>query len=205
MKTRFIFSLISVSLILAACHSKKELTASTTEVCDIEANGSSLTATGERLQWMSNLALEIDSFEMFIPADHFAVNGKMAHDTVVMLQQMTTGVFTHGSATADAVGMPAGTFAAAQPRSGSVVLRARHASIGKSDKVERNSASFAQQADSMVAHRTMDNQQHTISDNVQVAKPPDLTWVPWALVGGLIIIIVFILWRMEKEEENNQR
>ena len=204
MKTRFIFSLISVSLILAACHSKKELTASTTEVCDIEANGSSLTAIGERLQWMSNLALEIDSFELFIPADHFAVNGKMAHDTVVMLQQMTTGA-DFGNATAGAVGLPAGTFAAAQPRNGSVVLRARHASIGKSDKVERNSASFTQQADSMVAHRTMDNQQHTTNDNVQVAKPPDLTWMPWALVGGLIIIIIFILWRMEKEEENNQR
>lgn len=204
MKTRFIFSLISVSLILAACHSKKELTASTTEVCNIEAAGSSLTATGERLQWMSNLALEIDSFELFIPADHFAVNGKMVHDTVVMLQQMTTGA-DFGNATTGAVGLPAGTFAAAQPRNGSVVLRARHASIGKSDKVERNSASFAQQADSMVAQRTMDNQQHTTSDNVQVAKPPDLTWVPWALVGGLIIIIVFILWRMEKEEENNQR
>lgn len=48
-------------------------------------------------------------------------------------------------------------------------------SIGKSDKVERNSASFAQQADSVVAHRTMDAQQHTTSDNVLVAKPPDLT------------------------------
>ena len=200
-------SIITIMALLAllSCHSKKELTASTTEVCDIEAAGSSLTATGERLQWMSNLALEIDSFEMFIPADHFAVNGKMAHDTVLMLQQMTTGVFTHGSATADAVGMPAGTFAAAQPRSGSVVLRARHASIGKSDKVERNSASIAQQADSMVAHRTMDNQQHTTSDNVQVAKPPDLTWLTWAIVGALIFIIAIILWLMDKEEENQHR
>ena len=95
MKTRFIFSLISVSLILAACHSKKELTASTTEVCDIVANGSSLTATDERLQWMSNLALEIDSFEMFIPADHFAVNGKMVHDTVVMLLIVHCAVSDH--------------------------------------------------------------------------------------------------------------
>ncbi|MBR5117217.1 MAG: hypothetical protein IK100_01065 [Muribaculaceae bacterium] len=93
-----------------------------------------------------------------------------------------------------AVGLPAGTLAAAQPRNGSVVLRARHASIGKSDKVERNSASFAQQADSMVAHRTMDKQEHTASDTVKVAKPPDLTWLSWAIIGGLIIVFAIIIW-----------
>ena len=57
----------------------------------------------------------------------------------------------------------------------------------------------------MVAHRTMDNQQHTTSDNVQVAKPPDLTWLTWAIVGALIFIIAIILWLMEKEEEKNQQ
>ena len=202
MKKTALTATIILMVLLVGCRSKKEATAVTKENYDIEASGSASTATAARMQWLSQLSLDIDSFELFVPEEHFADIGKMMGDTAAMPNGVPSVV---GRATADAVGYSAGNMAARQPHSRSVVLRAKHASIGKSDRVERNSASFAQQADSMVAHRTMDNQQHTTSDNVQVAKPPDLTWMPWALVGGLVVIIVFILWRMEKEEENNQR
>ena len=113
---------------------------------------------------------------------HFIDANKMIGDTAVM----PSGV--------SSVAGTAGNMAARQPPHGSVVLRAKHASIGKSDRVERNSASFAQQADSMVAHRTMDRQEHTASDTVKVAKPPDLTWLSWAIIGGLIVVFAIIIW-----------
>ena len=192
---------IILMVLLAGCRSKKEAMASTKENYDIEASGSASTATAARLQWLSQLSLDIDSFELFVPSDHFAEIGKMVGDTVVMLKGVPTAA---GHATADAVGYAAGNIAARQPRSSSVVLRAKHASIGKSDKVERNSASFAQQADSMVAHRTMDKQEHTTSDTVKVAKPPDLTWAPWVIVGIAVAMFIFVIWKMDREDEERQ-
>ena len=191
MKKTALTATILAMVLLVGCRSKKEATAVTKENYDIEASGSASTATAARVQWLSQLSLDIDSFELFVPEEHFAEIGKMMGDTAAMPRGVPS---VAGRATADAVGFSAGNMAARQPHSRSVVLRAKHASIGKSDRVERNSASFAQQADSMVAHRTMDRQEHTASDTVKVAKPPDLTWLSWAIIGGLIVVFAIIIW-----------
>ena len=191
MKKTALTATIMLMVLLVGCRSKKEATAVTKENYDIEASGSASTATAARMQWLSQLSLDIDSFELFVPEEHFAEIGKMMGDTAVMPNGVPS---VAGRATADAVGYSAGNMAARQPHSRSVVLRAKHASIGKSDRVERNSASIAQQADSVVAHRTMDKQEHTSSDTVKVAKPPDLTWLSWAIIGGLIVVFAIIIW-----------
>ena len=191
MKKSALTATIILMVLLVGCRSKKEATAVTKENYEIEASGSASTATAARMQWLSQLSLDIDSFELFVPEEHFAEIGKMMGDTAVMPNGVPS---VAGRATADAVGYSAGNMAARQPHSRSVVLRAKHASIGKSDMVERNSASFAQQADSVVAHRTMDKQEHTASDTVKVAKPPDLTWLSWAIIGGLIVVFAIIIW-----------
>ena len=191
MKKTALTATILAMVLLVGCRSKKEATAVTKENYDIEASGSISTATAARVQWLSQLSLDIDSFELFVPEEHFAEIGKMMGDTAVMPRGVPS---VAGRATADAVGCSAGNMAARQPHSRSVVLRAKHASIGKSDMVERNSASIAQQADSVVAHRTMDKQEHTASDTVKVAKPPDLTWLSWAIIGGLIVVFAIIIW-----------
>ena len=191
MKKTALAATIMLMVLLVGCRSKKEATAVTKENYEIEASGSASTATAARMQWLSQLSLDIDSFELFVPEEHFAEIGKMMGDTAVMPSGVPS---VAGRATADAVGCSAGNMAARQPHSRSVVLRAKHASIGKSDMVERNSASFAQQADSVVAHRTMDKQEHTASDTVKVAKPPDLTWLSWAIIGGLIVVFAIIIW-----------
>ena len=214
MKKSALTATIILMVLLVGCRSKKEATAVTKENYDIEASGSASTATAARVQWLSQLSLDIDSFELFVPEEHFAEIGKISASpgqhhacmSIVGAQpdlsnmmgdtaMMPNGVpSVAGRATADAVGCSAGNMAARQPHSRSVVLRAKHASIGKSDRVERNSASFAQQADSVVAHRTMDKQEHTASDTVKVAKPPDLTWLSWAIIGGLIVVFAIIIW-----------
>ena len=191
MKKTALTATILAMVLLVGCRSKKEATAVTKENYEIEASGSASTATAARMQWLSQLSLDIDSFELFVPEEHFAEIGKMMGDTAVMPNGVPS---VAGRATADAVGYSAGNMAARQPHSRSVVLRAKHASIGKSDIVERNSASIAQQADSVVAHRTMDKQEHTSSDTVKVAKPPDLTWLSWAIIGGLIVVFAIIIW-----------
>ena len=74
-------------VLLVACRSHKEATATTKEQYDIEAAGSSSIATTSRSQWLSRLSLDIDSFEIVIPTHHFAEIGKMVGDTAMDLPE----------------------------------------------------------------------------------------------------------------------
>ena len=155
-------------VLLVACRSHKEATATTKEQYDIEAAGSSSIATTSRSQWLSRFALDIDSFEIVIPTHHFAEIGKMVGDTAMDLPEQ----FALG---------------AVQPALRSVVLRGKHARLGKADILQRDAARRAEQVDTMSAHRSIDKADHYARDNVGIMKPPDVTWWPWLLLAGLLI------------------
>ena len=157
-------------VLLVACRSHKETTATTKEQFDIEAAGSSSIATTSRSQWLSRLSLDIDSFEIVIPTDHFAEIGKMDSVTAMDLPEQ----FALG---------------AGQPRSRSVVLRGKHARLGKADILQRDAARRAEQVDTLSAHRSIDKADHYARDNVGIMKPPDVTWWPWLLLAALLIDI----------------
>ena len=166
-------------VLLASCHSKKEVTATTKEQYDIETAGSIVTATDERLQWLSRLSLDIDSFEVVIPTRHFAEIGKMAGDTAMDLPELFA-------------------LSASQPRPGSVVLRGKHARLGKADILQRDAARLAEQVDTLSAHRSIDKADHYARDNVGIMKPPDVTWWPWLLLTGLLVGSIIIIWLKER-------
>ena len=166
-------------VLLASCHSKKEVTATTKEQYDIETAGSIVTATDERLQWLSRLSLDIDSFEVVIPTRHFAEIGKMAGDTAMDLPEQFA-------------------LSASQPRPGSVVLRGKHARLGKADILQRDAARLAEQVDTLSAHRSIDKTDHYARDNVGIMKPPDVTWWPWLLLTGLLVGTIIIIWLKER-------
>ena len=166
-------------VLLASCHSKKEVTATTKEQYDIETAGSIVTATDERLQWLSRLSLDIDSFEVVIPTRHFAEIGKMAGDTAMDLPEQFA-------------------LSASQPRPGSVVLRGKHARLGKADILQRDAARLAEQVDTLSAHRSIDKTDHYARDNVGIMKPPDVTWWPWLLLTGLLVGSIVIIWLKER-------
>ena len=186
--------LLTAALLLTAtsCHSKKAVTQSAKDSLDIEASSSISTSTAERFQWMGNLNIEMDSFELVMPIEndvrHFADFSNMYGDSALATPLGRS--FSAGTA---------GTGHAAQPRSRSVVLRARRASIGKSDIVERNDSRCAQQADTMSTHRTMDRAEHQDSDTVAVGKPPDLTWLTWAIIAGLVFVFIVLIWLQDHE------
>ncbi len=89
----------------------------------------------------------------------------------------------------------------AQPRTGSVVLRAKHASVGKVGRLERNSASCTQQADSVDHHRTSTAGEQTDNAKTTIAEPIEMTWVPWAIVGIALAMFIFVIWKMDREDE----
>ena len=166
-------------VLLVACRSHKETTATTKEQFDIEAAGSSSIATTSRSQWLSRLSLDIDSFEIVIPTDHFAEIGKMDSVTAMDLPEQ----FALG---------------AGQPRSRSVVLRGKHARLGKADILQRDAARLAEQVDTMSAHRSIDKADHYARDNVGIMKPPDVTWWPWLLLAGLLVGFCIVIWLQDR-------
>ena len=172
-------TIMLVAVLLASCHAKKEVTATTKEVVDVEAAGSVTTSTAERYQWLSRLSLDIDSFEIVIPTDHFAEVGKMDSVTAKDLPEQFA-------------------LSAGQPRSRSVVLRGKHASIGKADIVQHNAARCTEQVDTLSAHRSMDKADHYARDNVGIVKPPDVTWWPWLLLAGLLVGFWLIIWLQDR-------
>ena len=167
-------------VLLVACRSHKEATATTKEQYDIEAAGSSSIATTSRSQWLSRLSLDIDSFEIVIPTHHFAEIGKMVGDTAMDLPEQ----FALG---------------AVQPALRSVVLRGKHARLGKADIVQRDAARRAEQVDTLSAHRSIDKADHYARDNVGIMKPPNVTWWPWLLLAGLLVGCCIIIWLKDKE------
>ena len=176
-------TVILALVLLASCHSHKEVASSTKEQYDIEAAGSVTTSTAERFQWLSRLSLDIDSFEVIIPtADHVPAYRNVAADTAMDLPEQFA-------------------LAASRPRSANVVvLRGKHASIGKADIVQRNAARCTSQVDTLSAHRSMDKADHYARDNVGIAKPPDVTWWPWLLLAGLLVGFWLIIWLQDKEK-----
>ena len=163
-------------VLLVACRSHKETTATTKEQFDIEAAGSSSIATTSRSQWLSRLSLDIDSFEIVIPTHHFAEIGKMVGDTAMDLPKQFA-------------------LAASRPHSANaVVLRGKHARLGRADIVQRDAARRAEQADTLSAHRLIDKAYHYARDNVGIMKPPDVTWWPWLLLTGLLVGTIIIIW-----------
>ena len=174
-----LITIMALVLLLFGCRSHKEATASTKEQYDIEAAGSSSIATTSRSQWLSRFSLDIDSFEIVIPTHHFAEIGKMVGDTAMDLPEQ----FALG---------------AVQPALRSVVLRGKHARLGKADIVQRDAARRAEQVDTLSAHRSIDKADHYARDNVGIMKPPDVTWWPWLLLTGLLVGTIIIIWLKER-------
>ena len=71
----------------------------------------------------------------------------------------------------------------------SVVLRGKHARLGKADIVQRDAARRAEQVDTLSAHRSIGKADHYARDNVGIMKPPNVTWRPWLLLVALLIDI----------------
>ena len=152
---------LAVLAMLVGCRSQKKVVKTEIATADTCSVSSASTLATERLRWMDSLTLDLDSFEIEwrMALDHFADIGKMMGDTAMVASRSSAAAVTDGFAQFTA-----------QPRTGSVVLRAKHASVGKVGRLERNSASCSQQADSVDHHRTStageqtENAKTTIAD-----------------------------------------
>lgn len=182
--TRYsLLTIMALVLLLFGCRSQKTATATTKEVVEVEAAGSFSTSTAERFQWLSRLSLDIDSLEIIMPtADHIPDFRNMAADTA---NGQDKGLYTINNT----------PYTTSEAR---IILRGKHASIGKADIVQRNSSSIAEQVDTLSAHRSMDKADHYARDNVGIVKPPDVTWWPWLILAGMLVGCCIVIWLKKK-------
>ena len=170
--------LMAAMLLIASCRSQKKVVKSEVAIADTCSVSSLSTTAVERLRWMDSISLHFDSLELEwrMPADHFAEIGKMAYDT-----SQSKNLYTiHDT-----------PYTASEAR---LTLRARHASLGKVGRLERGSSSHAQQADSVMHHRTSASDMKTDNDTTAIAKPPDLEWLTFAIIAGLVVVFIIIFW-----------
>lgn len=183
---------LAVLAMLVGCRSQKKVVKSEVAIADTCSVSSSSTTAVERLRWMDSISLHFDSLELEwrVPADHFAEIGNMAFDTaqstlwspsMAEKENVAKGLYT----------LPFNHYTASEAR---LTLRARHASLGKVGRLERGSASCAQQADSVMHHRTSASDMKTDNDTTAIAKPPDLEWLTFAIIAGLVVVFIIIFW-----------
>lgn len=184
---------MAVLAMLVGCRSQKKMVKSEVAIADTCSVSSSITTATERLRWMDSISLHFDSLELEwrVPADHFADIGNMAYDTAQSSLWQSSKAEKEDVAVKGLYTLPFNHYTASEAR---LTLRAKHASLGKVGRLERGSSSHAQQADSVMHHRTSASDMKTDNDTTAIAKPPDLEWLTWAVIAGLVVVFIIIFW-----------
>lgn len=161
----------AVALALASCHSHKIINSAESANIDVQASASAAYAANQQMQWLSQLSLDIDSFELVMPNYQFDNSGKIILESAISLRQFDTDP--------------------GQPRYGSVALRAKHARLGKADVMTSNENRCSSSKDSLTEHRSIDKIEQQDRNSTAVTKPPDMTWLPYVALACIIAIILF--------------
>ena len=154
-------------LMFTSCRAHKIASQEVTQQHSVQTVTDSASETASRIHWLSDLHLDLDSFELIILPYPGALG--MA-DSCTVLDQSSS-----------------------QPprQAGAVVLRAKHAALGKSDYVERNASRSTQQHTASSDTSSLIAQENKTVDMTGIAKPPNMDWVlPLAIITAAAVLLV---------------
>ena len=145
-----VLAILALPLMLSSCHTHKDVSQAVSRQHAVQTVADSTTETAERTQWLSELRLDLDSFEMVI-LPYPDVPGTA--DSCLVLERSSS-----------------------QPhrQAGAVVLRAKHAALGKADYVERDLSGRTQQHTASSDTSSLVAQEKKTVDMTAVAKPPNM-------------------------------
>jgi len=161
-------AILVLPMALTSCRAHKVASQEVTQQHRVQTVTDSASVTASRVHWLSDLHLDLDSFELVILPYPGALG--MA-DSCSVLEQSSR-----------------------QPprQAGAVVLRAKHAALGKSDYVERNASRSTQQHTASSDTSSLIAQENKTVDMTAVAKPPNMDWVmPLAIITATAVLLVF--------------
>lgn len=163
-------------MIFTSCRAHKIASQEVTQQHSVQTVTDSASETASRIHWLSDLHLDLDSFELVILPYPGALG--MA-DSCTVLDQSSS-----------------------QPhrQAGAVVLRAKHAALGKSDYVERNASRSTQQHTASSDTSSLIAQENKTIDMTGIAKPPNMDWVlPLAIIAVSVGILYYAMWRLTRK------
>lgn len=165
-------------MIFTSCHTHKVVTKSDTTSVQVQAAAHDSIATASRMQWIGSLKLEMDSFEIILPY-HFRDLTKMMMDSAIAADDIA--LLQDKPLTA-------------------VVLKGKHASLGKADVVTRDESRTTTHSDTVAATAQSANQRSTDRTTTAMAKPPNMDLImSVAIIAAAIVLLVFGYWRFGKK------
>lgn len=160
-------AILVLPLMFTSCRAHKIASQEVTQQHSVQTVTDSASETASRIHWLSDLHLDLDSFELVILPYPGALG--MA-DSCTVLEQSSS-----------------------QPprQAGAVVLRAKHAALGKSDYVERNASRSTQQHTASSDTSSLIAQENKTVDMTGIAKPPNMDWVmSLAIITAAAVLLV---------------
>lgn len=176
-----VLAILVVPMMFSSCHTHKAVTQSDTTSVTVQAAAHDSIAIAKRLQWMGSLNLELDSFEIILPY-HFLDSKKMIMDSAVAAED--NALFQERP----------------QWLASAVVLKGKHASLGKADVVTRDESRTTTHSDTVAATAQSAEQRQTDQSTTAMAKPPNMDIaITVAIIAAAIVLLVFGYWRFGKK------
>ncbi len=162
-----VLAILVLPMIFTSCHTHKDVSQEVMQQHKAQTVADSTTETAARTQWFSDLHLDLDSFEMVILP---FPDTRSTADSCILFEQ-----------------------ASSQPprQAGAVVLRAKHAALGKADYVERDASRFTQQHTASSDTSSLAVQENKTIDMTGIAEPPNMDWVlTLAIITAAAVLLV---------------
>lgn len=163
-----VLAVLVLPMVFTSCRAHKVASQEVTQQHKVQTVTDSATETASQVRWLSDLHLDLDSFEMVIlpwpgVLDSAASCIMFANDSARRPQQQAA----------------------------TVILRGKHAALGKADYVERNASRSTQQHTASSDTSSLITQENKTIDMTGIAKPPNMDWVlPLAIITATAVLLV---------------
>lgn len=162
-----ILAVLMLPMVFTSCRAHKVASQEVTQQHSVQTVTDSASETASRIHWLSDLHLDLDSFEMII-------------------LPCPGHVDSAGSGV-----MPGHASGQPNRQAAAFVLRARHAAVGRSDYVESILSARSQERTASSDSSSLIAQENKTIDMTAVAKPPNMDWaMPVAIVTAAAVIFV---------------
>ena len=164
-----VLAVLVLPMVFTSCRAHKVASQEVTQQHSVQSVTDSATETASQVRWLSDLHLDLDSFEMVILPWPVSLDSA---DSCILSAN-------------DSARRP-------QQQAATVILRGRHATLGKADYVERDLSERTQQHTASSDTSSLTMQENKTIDMTGIAEPPNMNWVlALAIITAAAVLLIF--------------
>ena len=167
-----VLAILVLPMVFTSCRAHKVASQEVTQQHSVQTVTDSATETASQVRWLSDLHLDLDSFEMVILPWPVSLDS------------------------ADSCILSANDSSRQPPRqAGAIVLRGKHAALGQAVGVERNASRSSQHHVESADTSSLVVQENKTIDMTGIAEPPNMNWAiaMASIVISATIVLVIVL------------